>query len=102
MKTINLRIDVSALDKGRFKTNEYERKDGTLIKEVNADLVVIPKKEHRVIKQGETWVLKETHFVVEKRDKDEEPNYVGTGTQFFDYPEPTVEIPEVAEEDLPF
>lgn len=80
---INIRIDVKKLTKSKFTPNEYKKRDGTEVSELNADLVIIEKKEPRLIKETDDWQLKETHFVVEKGDKDEEPNYVGVGTQFF-------------------
>ena len=81
---INLRIDVSKLDKNRFTKNSYTKRDGTQVNEINADLVLIEKKEPKVLKEGDTWTLMETHFIAEKREKDEEANYVGVGTQFVD------------------
>lgn len=84
MQTINLRIDVSKLDKNRLTKNTFTKKDGTVVNQVNADLVLVEKPEPRVIKEGDTWILKETHFIAEKRGKDESKNYVGVGSQFFD------------------
>lgn len=84
MSKINLKIDVSKLDKNRFEKRTYTKRDGTTVNEVNAELVLVEKKEPRVIKEGDTWILKETHFIAEKRGKDEENNFVGTGSQFFD------------------
>lgn len=81
---INLKIDVSKLDKNRFVKNSYTKRDGTAVNEVNAELVLVEKQEPRVIKEGDTWILKETHFIAEKRGKEESANYVGVGTQFFD------------------
>ena len=84
MQKINLKIDVSKLNKEKFTKNSFTKRDGTQVNEVNAELVLVEKKEYRDIKDGDTWVLKETHFIAEKGDKDEQSNYVGVGTQFFD------------------
>lgn len=103
---INLKIDVSKLDKERLKKNSFTKRDGTQVHEVNADLVLIEKKEPRIIKEGDSWTLKETHFIAEKRDKDEESNYVGIGTQFFDKvetkDEPEYPVDDIDPENIPF
>jgi hypothetical protein len=82
--TINLKIDVSKLDKNRLVKNNFTKRDGTVVNEVNAELVLVEKPEPRVIKEGDTWILVEKYFIAEKREKTEQPNYVGTGSQFFD------------------
>lgn len=92
MQKINLKIDVSKLDKSRFKKNTFTKQDGTEVNEINAEMVLVEKNEYRTIKEGNKdngtkWILKETHFIVEKRGKDEDSNYVGTGTQFFEVEE---------------
>jgi len=84
MSNINLKIDVSKLDKNRLKKNSFTKRDGTQVNEVNAELVLIEKKEPRVIKEGDTWTLVEKYFIAEKREKGEENNYVGIGTIFED------------------
>ena len=81
MNKISLKIDVSKLDKNRFKKNSYTKKDGTEVNEVLAELDLVEKKEPRVRKAGE-WTVRETHFIAERRGKDEESNYVGVGEQW--------------------
>jgi hypothetical protein len=89
MQKINIKIDVSKLTKDRFETNTFTTKNGETVAELNAKLVVIEKKEPRTIKEGDTWTLKETHFIAEEQTKEERENQtktkiVGVGTQFFD------------------
>jgi len=100
MQKISIKIDVSKLDKNRLVKNFYTKRDGTQVNELNAELELVEKKEARIITEGvkqdgTEWVLKETHFVAEKRGKDEEANYVGTGSQFFDKDSTTSDFDEI-------
>jgi len=102
---------VKKLDKARLVNNSYTNQAGVEINEINAFLVLVEKKEHRLIKEDDTWILKETHTVMEKIGKEEEANFVGVGTQFFDKTQTTakqevktVDYPadEIDPNDIPF
>ena len=110
-KTLNLKIDVKNLTKDKLVENNYTGKDGE-VKELNAELVLVEKKQERIIttgtkKDGTPWELVETHFIAEKSAEGEESNYVGTGSQFRDVngSQATTEAPkgtsgEMTQEDI--
>jgi len=115
MQKIELKLNVKKLDKTRFVHNSYKLQDGTEVGELNANITLVEKKEARVIKDTDTYTLKETHFAVEQQTKEEraakkESNYVGVGLQFFNKEEPqkvdgtNIDYPQsdISPEDIPF
>lgn len=86
-KTINITVDVTKLDKTKFEDREYTNKAGETVKEKNVKLDVIPLREYRIIKTGDGWEMRKTHFVKQSPSKEEKANKVelpiiGSGIQF--------------------
>lgn len=82
MKKISVSIDVSKLDKTRFREVEWKDKEGAEHKANYVDLDIVELKEPRFVKEGPTWVMKKTHFIKQKGKKGEEMPFVGDGFSF--------------------
>lgn len=82
MKKISVSIDVSKLDKTRFREVEWTDKEGKSNKANYVDLDIVELKEPRFVKEGPTWVMKKTHFIKQKGKKDENMPFVGDGFSF--------------------
>lgn len=82
MANINLNVDVSKIDKAKLVDREFTTKEGEVVKKKELQLVAIELKEPKFIKEGDTWTMKKTHFVVQKGDKDEEMPIIGDGIVF--------------------
>lgn len=85
---IIVKIDISQIDKNKVILNEYTKRDGTVVRERNYSVDVVPLKEQQVIKtlQNGSQLVK-THFVAESQTKEERvqkapTKYVGSGVQF--------------------
>ena len=104
-KSIECSIDVSKIDKNRIEEREYTNKEGKIIKQKLYKFTVVESKDKKMIKEGDGWTLFKTHFIAEKRDKDEEKNYIGDGMTFentdkkevIDFPED-----DINPNDIPF
>ena len=118
VRKTTIKIDVSKLDKSRFRT--YEKKDGTKVTEASVDFIeldktkVITKSDGTPI-QGDGWRLENVGFVVESQTKEERENktdtqIVGNATRFVNVDEnksqesDTIEYPtdEISPDDIPF
>lgn len=82
MKPIEITLNLSNIDKNRIKERTYENKEGIPVTVKEYKITVVPTKEKKFITKGDGWQLLKTHFVVEKRGKDEPKNYVGEGFTF--------------------
>lgn len=87
MNKVSITLNVSKFNKDKITERTYTNNEGDEVrfKEYKVDL--IPLKQPKVIKTGEGWVIKKTHFVVEAQTKEErnnkEPdNFVGEGFVF--------------------
>jgi hypothetical protein len=81
MKKTTLTIDVSKLDKTRFRT--YEKRDGTKVVEASVDFIETDTHQVKINKEGQpiegdTWRLEKVGFVVETPTKEERTNKVNT------------------------
>jgi hypothetical protein len=114
MSKISIKIDISKIDKTKITERKYTNKEGVevVIKELSLDIV--PLKEKKVIKEGDTWRMVKTHFVAEPQTKEERANgqpsnILGDGIVFednkasapIDYPEVTNTMTD-EDFDLPF
>ena len=81
-KSIECSIDVSKIDKSRIEDREYTNQDGEVVKQKMYNFSVVESKDKKFIKEGEGWKLWKTHFIAEKRDKDDPKNYIGDGLTF--------------------
>lgn len=89
MMKINITLDVSKFNKDKIVDSKFTKQDGTEVTSKNYKVELIALKEEKTIKEGDTWIMKKTHFVVEAQTKEERErkdpaNYVGEGFQFFD------------------
>ena len=87
MNKISITLDVSKINKAKIETRSYVNREGVpvVVKEYKLDLV--PLKQAKIIKSGNDWDLKKTHFAVEAQTKEEraakkESVFVGEGLQF--------------------
>ena len=93
---ISLTIDVNKIRKERivsrsFKTNQGE---SVTLKEMKLD--VVPLKEEKIIKSGDTWEMVKVGFVAEaltkeEREKKEKSNIIGDAIQMRDRNVPSFE-----------
>ena len=87
MKKIMITIDLNKIDEKRINTRTYTNKAGEEITVREYRMEIIPLKEKKLIKTGDTWKLDKTHFVCDKQTKEErkekkETNFLGEGMQF--------------------
>jgi len=108
MDKISLTIDVSKIDKTKIVDREFTTKDGQVIKSKDLKLDVVPVKEPKLIKEGDTWEMWKTHFVAMEQTKEERENKVksvilGDGIMFKKKFAETQEVAEeINPEDIPF
>ena len=81
-KSIECSIDLLKVDKNRIEEREYRNKDNEVVKQKLYKFSVVESQERKFIKEGEGWKMWKTHFISEKRDKDEPKNYIGDGLTF--------------------
>lgn len=74
MSKISIKIDLGKIDKSKITERKYMNKEGVevVVKELALDIV--PLKEKKVIKEGDTWSMVKTHFVAEPQTKEERAN----------------------------
>jgi hypothetical protein len=103
MKKFNLSIDVTKLQKNRFRTNEFTTKTGETVKQILADLVVIPTEE-KVIVSKDDYIMVKVGFVAEKGKKEDNTNIVGDAFEFRNTNEEakSAVTEDVKSEDIPF
>jgi hypothetical protein len=65
---------VSKINKSKITERKYTNKEGVevVIKELSLDIV--PLKQSKIIKEGDTWTMVKTHFVAEPQTKEEREN----------------------------
>lgn len=84
---ISITIDVSKINKSKIVDRKYINRDKqeVLVKDYKVELIEM--KEPKVIKDGDGWTLKKTHFLVEAQTKEERAAkakgvFVGEGFMF--------------------
>lgn len=84
---ITLTLDLNRIDKTRIKNRTYTNSNGqeVTVKEYVIDAVEMIQP--KVIKEGDTWILQQTHFVTDSPSKEERTakakmNTIGKGTGF--------------------
>lgn len=68
---INITIDLSKIDKSRIITRTFTNKEGQEVTVKEYKLEVVPSLTPKTIKEGDTWTMVKTHFVVEGQTKEE-------------------------------
>jgi hypothetical protein len=111
---LSITIDLSKINKNKIVERRFKNKDGVEVVCKDYKIDVVPLKEPKTIKDGGSWILKKTHFVIEQPTKEEraarnESVYVGEALQFFDKKdslasEATIDIgtDEVGKDEFPF
>lgn len=89
MNKIKIKIDATKIPREKIIERRYTNKAGheVIVKDIEFDIV--PKKEPKLIKEGDTWQLWETHFVslsqtAQERQAKEKGIILGNGYTFTD------------------
>lgn len=104
MKKLNINLDLGKIDKSRIENRTFTTKDGEEVTKKEYKIEAVPLKEPKIIKEGDTWNLVKTHFIVQGQTKEERENkaesvFLGDGLQFEDKGEPNV---DEYNQDIPF
>ena len=108
MEKISIKIDVSKIDKSRITKRTYQNKSGETVTVNEIALDIVPLKETKLLKDGDTYQLWKTHFVAipqtkEEREQKVKSRIIGDGTIFKNKETPPVELPaDVDPLDIPF
>ncbi len=120
MQKFTIKLDVTKLNKDKFRT--YERKDGTKVIEASIDVIIMDESKHKVIVkgdgtpiQGDGWRLEKVGFLAETQTKEEKANavsdnFVGDVTEFKNTGESQADkkvdnndgVDEINSDDIPF
>lgn len=102
MKKISITIDINKIPKGRLTERAYtDKANGEQIaRELHMELV--PLREPKTVKTGDTWKMVKTHFVSLAQTKEERASktktpIIGSGITFMDLDE--VEAEQLAKHD---
>jgi len=105
---ISIKIDVSKIDKSKITSRTFTTKDGkeVTVKEIALDIV--PVKEAKLLKEGDTYQLWKTHFVTIPQSKEDRENKVksailGDGVIFKNKEAPQGELSaDINPDEIPF
>lgn len=112
-KKILITIDVTKVDKSKIVERRFTDKQGHEVIAKDLKLEIVPLKEPKLIKEGDTWTLYKTHFVALEQTQDERQNkvkslIVGDGRQFLEKSvkaeEPADDVPmeDISADSIPF
>lgn len=84
---IQLTLDLARIDKTRIKNRTYTNKDGQEVTVKEYVIEAVEMIQPKTIKEGDTWILQQTHFVTDAPTKEERQakakmNTIGKGTGF--------------------
>lgn len=84
---IQITLDLTRIDKTRINNRTYTNKDGQEVTVKEYVLDVVELIQPKTIKEGDTWILQQTHFVTDSATKEERAaqkkmNTIGKGTGF--------------------
>lgn len=87
MQKISITLDVSKIDKSKIIERKYKNKDGVEVTQKLYKFDLIEGKEPKFVAEGDTWIMKKTHFGAETQTKEEKAvkkpaNYVAEGFIF--------------------
>jgi hypothetical protein len=112
---LTIKIDVTKIDKSKIISRTFKTKAGETVTVKELVLDVVPLKETKLLKDGDTYQLYQTHFVAEQQTKEEreaktKSKIIGNATMFknkevkkveesetLDYPQD-----EISPDDIPF
>ncbi len=101
---INIRIDVTKIDKSKIITRSFKNKKGETITVKELSLDIVPLKETKLLKEGPTYQLYKTHFVAiqstkEEREAKAKSTIIGEGTMFINTEERDKKVDKEADKD---
>lgn len=84
---ISITLDVSKIDKSKIVDKVYKDKEGNEVVQKIYKFDAVPVKEEKFVAEGDTWIMKKTHFCAEAQTKEERDakkptNYIGEGFRF--------------------
>lgn len=87
MKKIQITLDLNRIDKNRIKLRQYQNQSGETVTVKEYILDVVELEQPKQIAEGATWILQQTHFVVDASTKEEREaqtkmKTIGKGTGF--------------------
>lgn len=102
MNKVSITIDLTKIDKNRIQNRTFTNKEGVEVTVKEYKLDVVPLREKKIIKEGDTWRMVKSHFVCDTATKEEranktKTNFLGDGIQFEDLNAETVK-----DGDIPF
>jgi hypothetical protein len=106
MQKISITLDLAKINKAKITDRTFDTLNGQqTAKEYKID--VIPLKEEKLIKEGDTWKMIKTHFVAEAQTKEERENgvkgtIIGDGIMFKDKLEDLDVNQDLGSDDIPF
>ena len=71
MEKLSITIDVSKIDKNKIISRTFQNKAGETITVKELKLDIVPLKETKLLKDGDTYQLYKTHFVAFPQTKEE-------------------------------
>jgi len=71
MAKISVTIDVKKIDKNKLVERVYTNKEGVEVKELNLRFDLVELDQQINLAEGDTWVLRKTHFAATQLSKDE-------------------------------
>lgn len=75
MNKLSLRLNLAKIDKSKITPRSYTNQAGVEITEQNYDIEIIPLRNEKLIKEGDTWSLWKTGFISEKAVKKADGTY---------------------------
>lgn len=87
MSKISITIDVSKINKDKIVERVYTNGKGEKVVAKEYKMDIVPLNHVKVLKTGDGWVMKKTHFVTESKTKEEiankvDDNFLGEGIVF--------------------
>ena len=105
---ISITIDLGKINKEKITLRTYTNKDGQQVTVKEYKMDVVPVKEEKIIKEGATWKMVKSHFVVESPTKEEreaktKTPILGDGIQFRETDTSEADInQDINPQDIPF
>lgn len=93
---IIITLDVGKISKSKIVSRSFQTKAGETVKVNELTLEIVPLKEMKILKEGDTYQLIKTHFVAEQSTKEEKAaklksKIIGQGVMFRNKEEKKVE-----------
>ncbi len=104
---LSITIDLTKIDKSRITERTYENSSGEIVTVKEYKMDVVPLKEKKILKEGDSWRMVKSHFVCDTATKEERADktkttFLGDGIQFEDLSVSPNEVPTIQTGDVPF